>query len=222
MNKNEQERVETDRVLNDFESDLIQKKREFEELESMYITEKEREAMRYLIMDAEDWLEEKRSFVSLEDAKGFYERLIKSFNKVLDRYVMTGSDGHDSRKKENNLRNEKIVELFNICSSLKRNLKDVEENYQNVNANDCKTHLKSIETVENWLKKKVSEQVGCCDHDSEHNIVCSTLNRRTGAPFLWYWHKNKGPSEYCWTVYQSSSWEKESESEFYWKIFTAA
>lgn len=184
MNKNEQERVETDRVLNDFESDLIQKKREFEELESMYITEKEREAMRYLIMDAEDWLEEKRSFVSLEDAKGFYERLIKSFNKVLDRYVMTGSDGHDSRKKENNLRNEKIVELFNICSSLKRNLKDVEENYQNVNANDCKTHLKSIETVENWLKKKVSEQVGCCDHDSEHNIVCSTLNRRTGAPFL--------------------------------------
>ena len=82
MNKNEQERVETDRVLNDFESDLIQKKREFEELESMYITEKEREAMRYLIMDAEDWLEEKRNFVSLEDAKGFYERLIKSFNKV--------------------------------------------------------------------------------------------------------------------------------------------
>ena len=184
MNKNEQERVETDRVLNDFESDLIQKKREFEELESMYITEKEREAMRYLIMDAEDWLEEKRNFVSLEDAKGFYERLIISFNKVLNRYVMTGSDGHDSRKKENNLRNEKIVELFNICSSLKRNLKDVEENYQNVNANDCKTHLKSIETVENWLKKKVSEQVGCCDHDSEHNIVCSTLNRRTSAPFL--------------------------------------
>ena len=76
------------------------------------------------------------------------------------------------------------MELFNICSSLKRNLKDVEENYQNVNANDCKTHLKSIETVENWLKKKVSEQVGCCDHDSEHNIVCSTLNRRTSAPFL--------------------------------------
>ncbi|KAK8812360.1 hypothetical protein WA158_007594 [Blastocystis sp. Blastoise] len=170
MTKEDEEIKERNKIKNEMESYIYKMRDIIENLESIYVKREEKEEISHIFMDNEDWLYSEECMLATK------EQVIKRYQSMKEK-----GDHIINRQEEGKNRNKKIIEMNNMCSSLKRQIKTIQEEYMDVKESEVNDAYNVINDANEWLKDAVTKQSSlpltetpillCSDIDAKINEV---------------------------------------------------